>query len=103
MVKHALTGEYQFITIRSILIKFQIYLHDFSLRYGLTIFSTYAARVYVGTSGYWGTPSELYTALGTYSSSGSQEDGYVGIDYVLRYYPFRTNAQRHIVLFTDEV
>ena len=56
-----------------------------------------------GSSSYWGTPSQLYTALNSFSTSGGTEDGLLAIDYVIDAYTFRTGVVKHIVLFTDEV
>ena len=73
-------------------------------RYGLSIFEGSATRITVGgSSSYWGTPSELYTALNSFSTAGYNEEGLLAIEFVIDEYTYRTGVVRHIVLFTDEV
>ncbi|KAI6654373.1 hypothetical protein LOD99_770 [Oopsacas minuta] len=70
-------------------------------QFGLVIFHDSVTMINVGT-GQWGTPSELYAALLTFSTSGLDEDGLQAIDYVIDQYTFRNNVVKHIVLFGDE-
>ena len=73
-------------------------------RFGLTIFHDSAVRLTVGSStSYWGTPSELYTALNSFSTTGVDEDGWLAIEYVIDEYTFRSDTVKHIVYFGDEV
>lgn len=74
---------------------------NISLRYGLTLFHDVIEIVNFSSS-IWGTPTELYNEFG-FSRTGYNEDGYLGINHILSSYTFRSSAQKHIILFTDEV
>ncbi len=57
----------------------------------------------VGANGaLFGTAAQYGTAVGTLTTNGFIEDGYDGIDEVLENYAFRSNAQKFIILVTDE-
>ncbi|MFV1966411.1 MAG: hypothetical protein ACC628_13390 [Pirellulaceae bacterium] len=50
----------------------------------------------------FGTAVEYVTAVDTLALSGVLEDGYSGIQYALDNYPFREDAEKFIILATDE-
>ena len=79
----------------------KIYIH---FRYGLVSFESTAIIFNIGGgNAKFGTADQLHTS--SFSIGGATEDGYVGIDAILREYNFREDAdiRKHIVLFTDEV
>jgi hypothetical protein len=50
----------------------------------------------------WGTSSDYATAAGTLRVDGVLEDGFLAIDYALSNYEFRPNAERFVILVTNE-
>ena len=52
--------------------------------------------------GLFGTATEYVTAVDSLLISGAFEDGYSGIQYALDNYPFREDAEKFIILATDE-
>ena len=53
----------------------------------------------------FGTASQLYGELTSFSLSGGTEDAYVGINAIVNEFEFRdsVHVRKHIILFTDEV
>ena len=75
------------------------------IRYGLTLFEDYSIALYIGGgTNLFGTPTQLASGL-TFTQTGVDEDGLLAINYVIDTYQssFRDDAQKHIVLLTDEV
>ncbi len=50
----------------------------------------------------FGTASEFVTASGTLVLTGTQEDGYDGIEFALDNYPLRSDALHLVILVTDD-
>lgn len=73
-------------------------------RYGLVGFgdSNEVGRSVPVGGGLFGTAAQYGTAVGTLTTNGAIEDGYEGIDFALKNYQFRPNAQKFIILVTDE-
>ena len=75
-------------------------------RFGLVGFgdsNDVARSIPLGASGaLFGTSTEYVTASALLTTSGVIEDGYDGIDLVLNSYQFRQDAQKFIILVTDE-
>ena len=75
------------------------------IRYGLTLFEDYSVALYIGGgTNLFGTRTELVSAL-SFTQTGVDEDGLLAINYVIDTYQssFRDDAQKHIILITDEV
>ncbi len=75
-------------------------------RFGLVGFgdrNTDARTIPLGASGaLFGSSSEYVIASGQLTSSGDTEDGYDAIDLVLNSYQFRQDAQKFVILVTNE-
>ncbi|KAI6654369.1 Phosphatidylinositol phosphatase [Oopsacas minuta] len=72
-------------------------------RYGLTLFEENSTVQYIGggNTNLFGTPTELAAAF-SFVQSGRDEDGLLAINDVIDNYSFRSDVQKHVVLFTDE-
>ena len=53
-------------------------------------------------NGSWGTPSELSDAFEQYTT-GNDGDGYLALEYILKFYTFRDDVKKQIVLFINKV
>ncbi len=73
-------------------------------RYGLVGFGdqNQQGRTVLVGGGLWGTAAQYGAAVGTLTINGGFEDGYDGIDHALQNYTFRPNAEKFIILVTDE-
>ncbi len=59
--------------------------------------------VLLGTPGsLFGTPAQYAAGINTLQALGAVEDGYLAIDYALDNYPFRAQAEKFIILVTNE-
>ncbi|KAI6654378.1 hypothetical protein LOD99_775 [Oopsacas minuta] len=82
-------------------------------RYGLTLYGTSTLSQIISltnspTQSYFSTPSDLSSAIqtqrniGTSLGSGSR-DGYEAIDKIVKLYSFRSDVQKKIIFFSNEV
>lgn len=73
-------------------------------RYGLVGFGDQdeEGRTVLVGGGLFGTAAQYGAAVGTLTINGGFEDGYDGIDHALQNYTFRPNAEKFIILVTDE-
>ena len=75
-------------------------------RYGLVGYgdqNEVGRSVPLGANGaLFGTAAQYGTAVSTLTINGAIEDGYDGIDHALENYAFRPNAEKFIILVTDE-
>ena len=55
-----------------------------------------------GNNQLFGTATQYGAAVQTLTVNGAIEDGYEGIDHALQNYTFRPNAQKFVILVTDE-
>lgn len=79
--------------------------HGQNARYGLVGFGNGAAgnlgrQINVG-GGQFGTAAQFATATGSLVTTGSQEDGYAGLNFAMGY-SFRPGAAQNFILVTDE-
>ncbi len=73
------------------------------LAYGGFNTDTAPAPVLLGASAQlFGTAQEYATGVGTLQASGAVEDGYLAIDVALDTYQFRPEAEKFIILVTNE-
>ncbi len=56
----------------------------------------------IGANEHFGSAEDFAAAAGDLVTTGGVEDGWLGIDYALRTYPFREGASINIILVTDE-
>ncbi len=75
-------------------------------RYGLIGFADandVPRAVPLGANGQlFGTAAQYGTAVGSLSVNGAIEDGYLAIDFALDNYALRPNAEKFVILITDE-
>lgn len=77
----------------------------FDPRYGLVGYgsSSRNARAFEMSDGAnWGSAAEFDAATANLQTSGYTEDGYEAVDFVLNTFDFRRNADKHVMLITDE-
>ena len=74
-------------------------------RYGLVSFERTATIFNLNGTSKFGTASQLYNELTSFSLSGATVEAYGAIDSIINAFEFRdsVHVRKHIILFTDEV